>query len=286
MNKIRFGAQATARRIASALAVLAGAATFVLGGVLQAQASGAGEGARARPGAVDAPAPQSGDEARVRQSGDEARVRQSGDEVQERAALDESEAPQVRDEAQALDWLDDASAPRRAAAVLWLARNRGAEDAPRVAPALHDAHPLVRVIAEQAMWQMWSRSGDDGIDLLLAQGSEQMRAGDLAAAIATFDEVIRRKPAFAEGWNKRATALYLAGEYRRSLTDCDQVMRRNPLHFGALSGYGQIYVQLGRYETALEYFRRALAVNPNLDGVRANIRRIERLLEARERRSV
>ena len=39
-----------------------------------------------------------------------------------------------------------------------------------------------------------------------------MQAQQFKAAIATFSEVIRRKPAFAEGWNKRATVLFLAGE--------------------------------------------------------------------------
>jgi len=87
--------------------------------------------------------------------------------------------------------------------------------------------------------------------------------------------VIELKPEFAEGWNKRATVYFLAGQYQRSLADCDQVIRRNPAHFGALSGYGQIYLHLGQPDKALEYFRRALAVNPNLDGVRSTIEALE-----------
>ena len=85
-----------------------------------------------------------------------------------------------------------------------------------------------------------------------------MQAQQFKAAIATFSEVIRRKPAFAEGWNKRATVLFLAGELRKSLADCDEVMKRNPNHFGALAGYGQIYFQLEQYEKAIEYWKRAL----------------------------
>jgi tetratricopeptide (TPR) repeat protein len=89
--------------------------------------------------------------------------------------------------------------------------------------------------------------------------------------------VIKRKPAFAEGWNKRATALFLAGDFKRSLADCDQVMKRNPNHFGALSGYGQIYFQLEQYEKAISYWKRALKVNPNL-GVEDNIEIAEKML--------
>jgi tetratricopeptide (TPR) repeat protein len=113
-----------------------------------------------------------------------------------------------------------------------------------------------------------------------------MNAEHFGDAIATFTRIIELKPDFAEGWNKRATAYYLAGEYRRSLADCDQVIKRNPQHFGALSGYGQIYLQLDRPDKALEYFRRALAVNPNMDAVQSMVERIEELEARRRARSI
>ncbi len=193
--------------------------------------------------------------------------------------------PGVSSARQAAQLLEHAEAPRRAAAVLWFGENGRESDAVRVAPRLHDEHPQVREIAEQSMWLMWSRSGDPGVDQVLARGTEQMARGELAAAIASFDEVIRRRPAFAEGWNKRATAHFLAGDLRRSLADCDEVVKRNPLHFGVLSGYGQIYFRLEEFELALDYFRRALAINPNMDGVRTNIRALEELIAQKRRRT-
>jgi tetratricopeptide (TPR) repeat protein len=113
-----------------------------------------------------------------------------------------------------------------------------------------------------------------------------MGAEHLGDAIATFTRVIELKPDFAEAWNKRATAYFLAGDYRRSLADCDEVIKRNPDHFGALSGYGQIYLQLDQPEKALEYFRRALEINPNLDGVQAMIERLEQIEARRRQRSI
>jgi len=68
-------------------------------------------------------------------------------------------------------------------------------------------------------------------------------------------------PEFAEGWNRRATAYYLAGEYEKSIADCAEVLKRNPQHFGALSGLGQIYFKLEDYARSLAWFRRALEVN-------------------------
>lgn len=164
----------------------------------------------------------------------------------------------------------------RVRAALALAHSGEMQDVPALLARLReDDAPLVRGLAERAIWAIWSRSGDAATDALLARGIGEMESGRLDAAVATFTDVIRRKPEFAEGWNKRATALFLAGDYRRSLADCDEVMRRNPYHFGALAGYGQIYLRLGDYEKSLAYLRRALDVNPTMDGVRALIQEIE-----------
>ena len=113
-----------------------------------------------------------------------------------------------------------------------------------------------------------------------------MAAGRLPEAIAIFSEIVRRRPGFAEGWNKRATAYFLAGDYRRSLADCEQVIKRNRAHFGALSGYGQIYFHLEQFDKAIEYWRRALQVNPNMSGVRMNIEGAEQRLREKGARTI
>ena len=132
--------------------------------------------------------------------------------------------------------------------------------------------------AANALWQMWHRSGDDRLDGMLRDGIEAMEWQDLDAADAAFTRLIETAPAFAEGWNKRATAYYLMGDFDHSLKDCAEVIKRNPQHFGALSGYGMIYVRLGRLETALGYFERALEINPNLKGVEDSINLIREKL--------
>ncbi|OGA11425.1 MAG: hypothetical protein A3D95_12990 [Betaproteobacteria bacterium RIFCSPHIGHO2_12_FULL_69_13] len=186
---------------------------------------------------------------------------------------------------EALAALRDADAARRAEAIVWIA-NRGAmDDAPLLHERLRDESPFVRGFAERGLWLLWGRSGDAEIDRLMARGTEEMQAGRYQDAIATFSGVIRSRPDFAEGWNRRATVLYLAGEYRKSLADCGEVLKRNPKHFGAISGVGQIHVKLEQYEQALEWFRRALEVNPNMIGVEVNIRELEELLEERRRRA-
>jgi tetratricopeptide (TPR) repeat protein len=188
--------------------------------------------------------------------------------------------------AEALAALDDPVTERRAEAVVWVANHGGMDDTALLLKRLQgDESPFVREYAEQALWLLWSRSGDAAIDRAMARGVAAMQAGRHAEALATFSEVIRGRPDFAEGWNKRATAYFLAGEYRKSLADCDEVIKRNPHHFGALSGYGQIYFKLGEYEQAIAWWRRALEVNPNMIGVEVNIKDAEQLLKERRGRS-
>jgi tetratricopeptide (TPR) repeat protein len=189
------------------------------------------------------------------------------------------QAPASRQEA--LSGLQSPDAPTRAAAVAWIARNgRAGDDAP-LYDRLRDESPTVRGFAEQALWLIWSRSGDAAIDQLMERGVDEMQSGRSREAIASFSEVIRRRPAFAEGWNKRATALYLAGEFQRSLADCDEVLKRNPRHFGALSGAGLIHLALEQHRQALQWFRRALEVNPNMEAIEAEAQRLEALLRGR-----
>jgi len=171
---------------------------------------------------------------------------------------------------------DDAAARRQGAEGLGETGDMG--DVPVLTRALRDPDRGVRALAEQSLWRVWSRSGDADADKILMHGTEQMQRGDLAEAVGTFTEIIKRKPDFAEAWNKRATAYYLAGEFEKSLADCDEVMKRNPVHFGALSGYGLIYLQLGKPEDALLYFERALGVNPNLAGIEQAVQAIKQLL--------
>jgi tetratricopeptide (TPR) repeat protein len=194
--------------------------------------------------------------------------------------------PEPKNRAQALAALEAVAPERRAEAVAWVAVHGHMADQPLLLRRLRDDNEIVRGFAEQGLWRLWSRSGDAEVDRLMAEGIEQMQQARFAAAIAIFGEIIRRKPAFAEGWNKRATVHYLIGDFERSLADCHEVMKRNPQHFGALSGYGQIYFRLGQYDKAIGYWRRALEVNPYMPGVEINIQGAEELLKEKRGKTI
>ncbi|HEV3009405.1 MAG TPA: tetratricopeptide repeat protein [Burkholderiales bacterium] len=186
-----------------------------------------------------------------------------------------------RSRAEALAALKNTDAAARAEAVVWIANLGSMADAPLLHERLRDESAFVRGFAEQGLWLLWTRSGDAEIDQLMARATEEMQAGGYAQAISVLTTIIGKKPDFAEGWNRRATVYYLDGQYERSIADCHEVLKRNPRHFGALSGLGQIYLQLEDLEKALTWFRRALEVNPNMLGVEMNIKQLEEKLRDR-----
>ena len=187
---------------------------------------------------------------------------------------------------QALAALAGGDVEARRAAVVELGKEGHMADADVLLNALFDEDQGVRSLAESAVWRVWSRSGDAKVDALLDSGIRNMDNGRMGAAVDDFTRVIEMRPEFAEGWNKRATAYYLMGDLDLSLKDCDEVIVRNPNHFGALSGYGLIYVQRGELERALEYFERALAINPNMQGVQQSIDLIQYRLGKQGKRSI
>ncbi len=195
-------------------------------------------------------------------------------------------APNAPTRAQALKALDQPSAQARLAAVVRLADVGTMLDADRVALRLHDDDEQVRRVASAALWQIWSRSGSKAIDSQYQRGVELMQAAQLKEAISTFSDIIKKQPAFAEAWNKRATLYYMMGEYQLSLNDCDEVLKRNRQHFGALSGYAQIYTELGDFKRALGYFERALKVNPSLPNAQSTLQFLQEKLAKKERNTV
>ena len=200
------------------------------------------------------------------------------------ASAQPKSAPLTRE--QALAEIKSPDVEKRRGAAAWLGELGVMADAPVLLGALSDGDEVVRVLAEHSVWKVWSRSGDAHADGLLQIGIEQMSHGDGPAAVETFTKVIERKPDFAEAWNKRATVYFLMGENEKSLHDCDEVLKRNPVHFGVLAGYGQIYLRLDEPERALAYFRRALRINPNMSGVRQVIPELEQLLTERRKGTI
>ena len=135
---------------------------------------------------------------------------------------------------------------------------------------------------EARIWALWLQTPSDTASLLMARAKAAMDARQMDIAIKLLDATIRLRPDYVEAWNRRATVFYLKNDYGRSLADIQQVLAREPRHFGALAGLGMIMQELGDDKHALEAFRKALAVNPHLEKVPDLVKTLTEKVEGRD----
>jgi tetratricopeptide (TPR) repeat protein len=192
----------------------------------------------------------------------------------------------AKNRADAIGFLNNQDPLSRASGLAVLAEIGVTSDADTIVPLLSDSEPELRKMASDAIWRVWSRTGNKDIDQQFDQSLKLMQSSKLEAAHKSFSALIKKQPRFAEAWNKRATILFMQGKFQESLKDCDEVMKLNPNHFGALSGMGQIYIKLGQFKQAAEQLERAQKINPNLEGTQALIEQIKALEKDRAKAAI
>jgi tetratricopeptide (TPR) repeat protein len=116
----------------------------------------------------------------------------------------------------------------------------------------------------------------------MVRAKAAMDAQKYDVALKLLDAVVKLRPDYVEAWNRRATVYYLQSDYQHSLEDIEQVLVREPRHFGALAGLGMIMQDLGDDKRALDAFRKALAVNPYLDKLPEMVRTLTEKVEGRD----
>jgi tetratricopeptide (TPR) repeat protein len=135
---------------------------------------------------------------------------------------------------------------------------------------------------EARIWALWMQTPSDTAALLMLRAKTAMEAKQMDVALKLLDAVVKLRPDYVEGWNRRATLYYLMNDYAHSLQDIEQVLVREPRHFGALAGLGMIMQDLGDEKRALDAFRKALAVNPHLEKVPDLVKTLSEKVEGRD----
>lgn len=146
---------------------------------------------------------------------------------------------------------------------------------------LADEDRVVRTIAENGIRSLWRRHGDQTVRRKLSKLIQYNSTARYREAIQIANNLLALAPHVAEVWNQRAIAHYNLNHFSESIRDCHQTLEINPYHFDAATGMGQCYLQLNDPATALECFKRALRLNPGLEGVRAGADYLERSIKKR-----
>src|SRR5256714_10087886 len=135
---------------------------------------------------------------------------------------------------------------------------------------------------EARICALWLQTSSDTAALLMMRAKAAMDAHQMDVAQKLLDSVVKLRPDYIEAWNRRATLYYLRNDYAHSLEDIEQVLIREPRHFGALAGLGMIMQDIGDEKRALDAFRKALAINPHLEKVPDLVKSLTEKVEGRD----
>jgi len=127
----------------------------------------------------------------------------------------------------------------------------------------NDSDPAGLMKAEAGIWKIWFESDDKEIDAIMQDAASAMKEGHLARAEALYSQVIKKRPQFAEGWNRRATVRFYRKNLDGSLEDIRKTLSLEPRHFGAIWGLGMILGARGDFANAITAFQRLLEIKPN-----------------------
>jgi tetratricopeptide (TPR) repeat protein len=135
---------------------------------------------------------------------------------------------------------------------------------------------------EARIWAQWIATPSDTAQLLMTRAKVAVDAKQFDVALELLDAIVKLRPDYTEAWNRRATVYYLKDDYDHALHDLEQVLAREPRHFGALAGLGMIMRDLGDDKRALDAFRKALAINPHLDKIPDLVKTLTEKVEGRD----
>jgi tetratricopeptide (TPR) repeat protein len=169
----------------------------------------------------------------------------------------------------------------RRAAVLALGCLGDYDTNPTLGAALLDRDRTVRILAENGIRQVWIRAAGGKDRTVLETIIRLNAARHFDKVLRMAGDLISRQPGYAEAWSQRAYAHHALGHYDQSLRDCQEALEINPYHFIAAGGMGRAFLELGNVLGALESFRRALRLHPDLEAVRAQADRLARLVEGK-----
>lgn len=146
-------------------------------------------------------------------------------------------------------------------------------------PRLQDTDRAVRALAEHSIREVWTRFGDESDQLRLRGVIRSINAARFDEAVQRGGELIDDVPRYAEAWNQRAIAFYQLERFEQSIFDCRRALELNPFHFAAAIGMAHGFLELGDGDEALSSLQRALEINPDLEGVRNQVRYLQRALD-------
>lgn len=145
--------------------------------------------------------------------------------------------------------------------------------------ALSSSDRRLRLVADDTLRALWARDASDEHRATLDKIIRLNECDLFEESVALCDQLIENAPRYLEAYNQRALALFHLRDFDRSIDDCRRVLKLSRFHYGAWIGMGHCLLENGDVWGALDSFRMALSIYPDLEPVRLQIRTLERNLQ-------
>lgn len=145
--------------------------------------------------------------------------------------------------------------------------------------ALHDTDRAVRMLADHGLRQLWFRQGLQHEQLLAKRLARLNTRGQHEQALELARRTLTENDSLAEVWNQRALAHYALSSFEAGIEASEEALFLNRYHFLAAVGLANCHLQLDAVSSALDAFRLALRINPDLESVRGQILHLEKILD-------
>lgn len=198
-----------------------------------------------------------------------------------------------------LSWLDRFSekvlaspSPNLVLAARLMRLGELAQSFPRIEPIGQAAYQLAhQLYARQAPeTTIWEYEGPEaGPPQLpttpegwLTLGLQQANAGDLGAAIHSWEQAILLDPNLAVAWHNRGSALGNLGQLEEALASFEQAVKLNPEDPGAWFHRGTVLEALEQGEAARACYEQVLALDPQIEAAQQRLQHLQALSGAVE----
>jgi tetratricopeptide (TPR) repeat protein len=130
--------------------------------------------------------------------------------------------------------------------------------------------------------RIWAHSGSPTADLLMARAESALKGAQGAPAATLLDRIVSLYPDWSQGWRRRAQSALARGDNEGAMLDLNRALQAEPRDFLAMGELAELMRATNQDRPALELLRRALALDPRNEQLRAETEQLQRQVEGRD----
>ncbi|HEY8947506.1 MAG TPA: hypothetical protein VIM56_01335 [Rhizomicrobium sp.] len=132
---------------------------------------------------------------------------------------------------------------------------------------------------EEQVLTLFNQSGSPSVDLLMIRAAAATQGGDKGTAAKLLESITDIAPGFAEAWRVRGMMAADADDDKAAIVYLNRAVTLNPRNFQAYAQIASILAEYGDKKQALQYYLKALAIDPYYEGLDKEVQQLSRDVE-------